>query len=566
MLRTVFLIFQNEFRLLAKDRVGLFMLVLAPVTIIAVAGFSLGNIYSQPGDHTYVIPVVDQDHGAIGEAIIDALKREPSIAVAVAAGIDQASDIVITRDRAPLAVLIPPETTEAIRAGRPARIILYVDPARRLEVTAIEVRLGELCRTITTASLDRARKEMAADGAALHSRLDRLTNGLKLLQSQIEHFREQATRAQADALRALKARMAQEFRAIELQTNAAVAGSILQTKSALANQLGARRDAIEAVSRYLVRLQSSEREFDRWLAALKAAAGSHAAEIPQPPAFPEPPSKTQLAELSKPLELSISQPVLRAPATPELEIKSLPMAPQLPGRDLLSEIRTFLPSRPSILPGDLGWSERAVAGGNPRVNAFDQYVPGFGITFLLVGMLMGLSLGLIDDRDWGTLQRLRVSGAPLGGTLTGKLLSRFLIGLVQLILLFVAGWLLFGVSLGRNPILLLIPATAISFAAAAFALVIASLARTHDSVMPIGVVASMAMSAIGGCWWPLDFEPQWMRLIALWLPTTWTMRAFNDLTMRGLGASSVLRSSAATAGLGVIYLIAGFIGASRQYR
>ena len=451
MLRTVFLIFQNEFRLLTKDRVGLFMLILAPVTIIAVAGFSLGNIYSRPGDHSYMIPVVDQDHGAIGAAIIDALKREPSIAVAVAAGIDQASDIVITRDRAPLAILIPSETTEAIGAGRPARIILYVDPARRLEVTAIEVRLGELCQTITTAALDRARKKIAADGTALHSGLDRLADGLKQLQSQIERFREQASRAQADTQRALKARMAQAVREIELQTNAAVAGSILQTKSALAKELGARRNAIEAVSQYLIRLQSSEHEFDRWFAALKAAAGSHAAEIPRPPAFPEPPSKTQLEELSKPLELSIPQPVLPMPATLEFEIKSLPMAPQLPGRDLLAEIRTLLPSGPSILPGDLGWSEHAVAGGNPRVSAFDQYVPGFGITFLLVGMLMGLSMGLIDDRDWGTLQRLRVSGAPLGGTLTGKLLSRFLIGLIQLILLFVTGWLLFGVSLGRNP-------------------------------------------------------------------------------------------------------------------
>jgi hypothetical protein len=45
MLRTVFLIFQNEFHLLVKDRVGLFMLILAPVVIITVAGFSLGNLY-----------------------------------------------------------------------------------------------------------------------------------------------------------------------------------------------------------------------------------------------------------------------------------------------------------------------------------------------------------------------------------------------------------------------------------------------------------------------------------------------------------------------------------------
>ena len=58
--------------------------------------------------------------------------------------------------------------------------------------------------------------------------------------------------------------------------------------------------------------------------------------------------------------------------------------------------------------------------------------------------------------------------------------------------------------------------------------------------MPFGAVVSMAMSAIGGCWWPIDFEPGWMRTLALWLPTTWTMQSFNDLMIRGLSARAIL--------------------------
>jgi ABC-2 type transport system permease protein len=80
--------------------------------------------------------------------------------------------------------------------------------------------------------------------------------------------------------------------------------------------------------------------------------------------------------------------------------------------------------------------------------------------------------------------------------LLGKLFSRSLVGLAQLTILFAIGWWLFGISLGRNPLALFLPAIAISFAAAAFGLIIACLARTHDSVMPIGGVFAMAMSAI----------------------------------------------------------------------
>ena len=80
MLRTTALIFRNDFRLLLKDRAAVFMLFVAPVVIIAVAGFSLGNIYGvQPASRVYVIPIVDQDHGAIAKAVIKALSQERSI-------------------------------------------------------------------------------------------------------------------------------------------------------------------------------------------------------------------------------------------------------------------------------------------------------------------------------------------------------------------------------------------------------------------------------------------------------------------------------------------------------
>jgi ABC-2 type transport system permease protein len=232
---------------------------------------------------------------------------------------------------------------------------------------------------------------------------------------------------------------------------------------------------------------------------------------------------------------------------------------------LRADLEALAPTAMPAIPGSLGWAERPVSGTNANVNSFDQYVPGFGITFLLIGMLLGISLGLIDERDWGTLARLRVSGAPLSGTLIGKLLARFVVGFLQMIVLLAIGYALFGVSLGRAPAMLLMPAAAISFAAAAFGLIIACVARTHDSVMPFGAVVAMAMSAIGGCWWPIDFEPWWMRAFAQFLPTTWTMLAFNNLMIRDLPPISALWPSLATITLGGVFLVVGLFGASRLY-
>lgn len=381
MLRAIWLTTQNEARLLVKDPIVLFMLLFAPVVIITVAGYSLGSLYGGSAN-SFRLPLVDLDHGKVAQGIIEALRREHGVALEVLDDPDEARRVVSRRDRTPIAMLIPAGISSQVAAGGQPRLILFVDPVRRVEVNALELRIDELCRRIT----------------------------------------EQA----------------------------------------------------------------------------RAAAQS--------------------------------------------------------------QIESFGPPRAIRLPGDLGFIERpAIEGEAVSVNAFDQYVPGFGITFLLIGMMLGIALTLFDERDWGTLKRLQVSGAPLTGLLLGKLFARFIVGIAQMVLLFAVGWALFGISLGRNPLALIIPTIGISFAAAALALVVASIATAHDSVPSLGVTISISMAAIGGCWWPLDFEPGWMREFARWMPTTWTMQAFNDLMIRNQPPSATLVPLAATLGIGMIFLCAGLI-------
>jgi ABC-2 type transport system permease protein len=381
MLRAIWLTAQNEARLLLKDPTVLFMLLFAPVVIITVAGYSLGSLYGGSAN-SFRLPVVDMDHGKLADAIIEALRKEHAVTLEMLDDPDEARHLVSRRDRTPVAMVIPAGTSAAVAAGRQPRLILFVDPVRRVEVNALELRIGELCRKVT----------------------------------------EQAR------------------------------------------------------------------------------------------------------------------------ATAQIQIES------------------FGESQALTLPGSLAFVEQpAIEGEAVTVNAFDQYVPGFGVTFLLIGMMLGIALTLFDERDWGTLKRLTVSGAPLTGLLLGKLFARFIVGIIQMVLLFAVGWALFGITLGRNPLALIIPTIGISFAAAALGLVVASIASAHDSVMPLGVTISMAMAAIGGCWWPLDFEPGWMRELAHWMPTTWTMQAFNDLMIRNQPASAALEPLAATIGLGLIFLGAGLI-------
>jgi ABC-2 type transport system permease protein len=188
------------------------------------------------------------------------------------------------------------------------------------------------------------------------------------------------------------------------------------------------------------------------------------------------------------------------------------------------------------------------------------------VTFVLLGMLFGVALGLADEREWGTLDRLRASRSPIAATLVGKLLSRFLVGLTQMIILFAVGRLAFGISLGLTPAALLLPSAAIVLGAAAFGLMVAALVPVRDSVLPAGAIAIMTMAAIGGCWWPQELEPPLMKTLALCLPTTWAMNSYNDLMIRNLPASSAILPSAVIVGYAALYIMIAVAVQARRFR
>jgi ABC-type Na+ efflux pump permease subunit len=573
MLRAVWLTIGKEFLLIRRDRVGLFMLLVAPIAVIAAAGFSLAKIYGGQNAPRgeYSIAVFDQDHGAVAQAILDALARQPELSIIHSSSRLDLQQTVRERKLAVIGIIIPPGTTDAIKHGRGAQLILYTDPVKYLQTTKIELTLSELCRKISAGAAAEARGQTAERTRSFAHQLDQARESA-------EQARAEASRLSA-AADASRAAVAPRIRA-HIET--ALSNARDRTKLALDTELDriqrkidadtvAQQAKLDELKDYLNRLDVAQGQFETWFGQLKELAGSHAADIPPPPTFPALPADLNLGgiKLEPVADIRDARSRLEGALTIppiDLDLPKLPEAPKIP--------LVRIPEVPAIdsslaIPGTLGLTEVDLAGKDvgefAGFNAFDLQVPGFAVTFLLIGMLMGVSLALIDEHDWGTLERLRSAAAPLWTTLTGKLLARFMVGFIQMVVLFAAGYVLFGISLGRTPAALMMPAAAIAFAGAAFGLIVAGVGKTRDAVLPVGAIVIMTMAAIGGCWWPIDFEPNWMQHVALALPTTWAMRAFNDLMIRDLAASSALLPTAVNFGFGIVYSVIGVAIARRRF-
>lgn len=210
-----------------------------------------------------------------------------------------------------------------------------------------------------------------------------------------------------------------------------------------------------------------------------------------------------------------------------------------------------------LAEGAVPLEQTSVFGGSTEYNTFDQNVPGFSVTFLLLGMLFGVGLGMLDEREWGMMYRLAAGPVSPARLVVGKMTSRFLMGVFQMGLLFAFGWLFFGISLGGSLSALALVIVAICYASAAFGLLAAALAPSRDAVLPMGTIAVVAMAAVGGCWWPITIEPLWLQRAAHVFPTAWAMTAFNDLMLRQRELASVLPALLALFGFGSLYLLLG---------
>jgi ABC-type Na+ efflux pump permease subunit len=160
---------------------------------------------------------------------------------------------------------------------------------------------------------------------------------------------------------------------------------------------------------------------------------------------------------------------------------------------------------------------------------YSQTIPGTMVMFTMMILLTSGSILLVIERKQGLLRRLASTPIPRSSVVLGKWLGKLSLGLVQIAFAMVAGTLIFGMDWGPN--LWAVCAILIGWATfnASLGILLANLARTEGQATGIAVIATMALAALGGCWWPIEVTPPWMQDLAIFLPTGWTMDAMHQL-------------------------------------
>ncbi|MBN2347453.1 MAG: ABC transporter permease [Bacteroidales bacterium] len=173
-----------------------------------------------------------------------------------------------------------------------------------------------------------------------------------------------------------------------------------------------------------------------------------------------------------------------------------------------------------------------------NVGGLVHVVAGTSVMMLLFSVA-GIGGSLLDEKQDGMLKKLLCSPMPPNHILYGKLAFANIISIIQLIIMFVYAWLVFGLDIIHYIPSLLLMILATAYACSGFGILLASFAKSRQQVQGFSTIIVLVMSAMGGSMIPIFIMPEIMQKIAVVSVNYWGIQGFYDIFLKILPITDI---------------------------
>jgi ABC-2 type transport system permease protein len=183
-----------------------------------------------------------------------------------------------------------------------------------------------------------------------------------------------------------------------------------------------------------------------------------------------------------------------------------------------------------------------------------QAVAGTAIMMLLFS-IAAIGGGLLDEKESGTLKRLLYSPLKPTDILFGKMGAALVLAILQLVVMFVFSWVVFGLPIFKDITSLLLMILTTAFAVSSFGIFLVAIAKTRQQLQGLSTIIILTMSAVGGSMIPIFVMPAIMQKIAMVSVNYWGIQGFYDIFWRNLPLIDILPKMGILIGIGLIMTI-----------
>ena len=170
---------------------------------------------------------------------------------------------------------------------------------------------------------------------------------------------------------------------------------------------------------------------------------------------------------------------------------------------------------------------------NPEGITAYNIVPGLLGTILTMTMILMTGLAMTRERERGTFENLLATPALPIEVMTGKIVPYIVIGLVQVTILLVAAWLIFGVPMQGSLALLYFSVFIFIAANLSLGITFSSIARNQLQAMQMTFFFFLPSILLSGFMFPFRGMPDWAQWLGYILPLTHFLQLVRGIMLKG---------------------------------
>ncbi len=192
---------------------------------------------------------------------------------------------------------------------------------------------------------------------------------------------------------------------------------------------------------------------------------------------------------------------------------------------------------------------------NPELKSRNFMVPGVLALILMIITMLLTSLGIVREKEIGTLEQLMVTPIKPYQLIIGKLLPFVIIGAVDILLVISVAYWWFGVPLRGNFFLLLGLSGLFVLTTLGLGLFVSTVSKTQQqAMMTAQFFFFMPFIFFSGFTFPIENMPQIIQYITYAIPLRYYIVIVRGLFLKGVGIAELWTQAAALLVFGVVIL------------
>jgi ABC-2 type transport system permease protein len=181
---------------------------------------------------------------------------------------------------------------------------------------------------------------------------------------------------------------------------------------------------------------------------------------------------------------------------------------------------------------------------NPNLESVQFIVPGIiAVIMMIIGTVL-TAVTIVKEKEQGTIEQIVSSPIRRYQLMLGKVLPYAVLAYLDFLLIVVASYIMFGVTIKGSIALLLITAFFYLIGVLGMGVLVSTMTSTQISAMLTAILLSMLPSILlSGFVFPINQMPEVLQILTVAVPARYFIEILRDIYLKGLGLETFWREA-----------------------